>query len=162
MSQERSKELEKIKWRVLSHMIESSVLPPAEALRGVPGQKAIAALETFLHEAFRLIREEVLLRYLLPKSLDPEIIHKERELLQPRASQIGVVTVGSEKSKAISSSKQADLVPIIHLSGSHLERCGFCIGQRLTVSAGTNELILKADVGYHKGLDQSSGGGTNG
>ncbi len=34
MSQERSKELGKLKWRVLSHIIESSVLPPAEALNG--------------------------------------------------------------------------------------------------------------------------------
>ncbi len=67
MSQERSKELEKLKWRVLSNIIERSVLPPAEALNGVPGQKAIVALEIFLHEAFRLIREELLLKYLLPK-----------------------------------------------------------------------------------------------
>ncbi len=114
-----------------------------------------------MHEAFRLIREEVLLKYLLPKSLDAESIRKQRELIQPRVSQIGVVTVGSQKSKAISSSKQAAPVAAIHLSGSYLERCGFCIGQRLTVSVGDSEGILKPDVGYHKCLDQSSGGGTN-
>ncbi len=161
MSQERSKELEKIKWRVLSNIIESSVLPPAEALNGVPGQKAIVALEIFLHEAFRLVREEVLLKYLLPKSLDPESIRKQRELIQERVSKVGVVTVGSKKSKSISSSKQGVLVPCIYLSGSYLERCGFGIGQRLTVSVGENELILKPAAGCLNELDQAAGGGTN-
>ena len=80
MNEERCSDLEKTKWRVLSHMIEGSVLPPREALNDVPGQRAIVALEIFLHEAFQCIKKEFLLKYVLPKSLEPAILDEERKL----------------------------------------------------------------------------------
>ena len=157
MSLPRNSELEKIKARVLSHIIKGSVSPPAKALAGVAGQKAIVALESFLHEAFRFIREELLLEYLLPKSLAPEILREERKLIQPGSSKIGVVTVGSMKKKPDSCP-----VPILHLCGTYLERTGFGIGEQVGVFLGDKELILRPVSDCDDGCDQSAGGVTNG
>lgn len=162
MNQKRSSELENVKWRVLSHIIQSSVYPPAKSLNGVPGQKAIAALEKFLHEAFLCIREEVLLKYLLPKSLEPETLREERKLLKPGASKIEVVTVGCMKSKFSSSSKKGVLVPTIHLNGLCLERSGFGIGEKITVFCDEKELILIPAGGSFNGLEPAEGGLANG
>ena len=41
MSEERCRDLEKTKWRVLSHIFEGSLLPPRKALNGVAGQKRL-------------------------------------------------------------------------------------------------------------------------
>lgn len=161
MNQERSRDLEKTKWRVLSHIFEGALLPPREALNNVAGQKAIVALESFMYEAFRYIKKEVLLTYLLPKSMAPEILREERKSIQPGASKIAVVTVGSMKSKSSSSSNQSVLVPSIHLSGSCLERRGFGIGEKLAVFLGDNELILTPAAGCLDDPGQSAGGVAN-
>lgn len=161
MNQKRSSELEKVKGRVLSHIIKSSVLPPREALNDVPGQKAIVALETFLHETYLYVREEVL-AYMLGKSLDPDILREERKLIRPRASKIGIVTVGSTKSKSSSSSNQSAPVPSIHLSGSYLDRRGFGINEKVAVFWGEKELILRPAAGCLNSPGQAVGGVANG
>lgn len=156
MNQNRSRELEQVKWRVLSNMIKSSVLPPQEALNDVPGQKAILALETFLHETYLGVREAVI-SYFLPKSMDPEILREERKLIQPGASKIGVVTVGSMKNKSGSPSNDGLPVASIHLYGSCLERSGFGIGEKVTVFGCDKELILRPVTGCLNAPDQASG-----
>lgn len=145
MNQNRSRELEKMKGRVLSHMIKSSVLPPREALNDVPGQKTIVALETFLHETYLYVREEVV-AYMLGQSLDPDILREERKLIQPPARQVGFVKLSSINDNSISSPAPGG-VPAgsIHLSGSWMEDCGFKIGQRVGVFLGEKELILRAN-----------------
>ena len=67
MNQQRSSELEKVKGRVLSHMIKSSVLPPREALKDVPGQSTIVALETFFHEMYYLAAKGYVVMYTNPR-----------------------------------------------------------------------------------------------
>jgi hypothetical protein len=78
--EERCRDLEKVKGRVLSHMMLGSLNPPRPALDDVAGQKAVVALETFLYEAFLCIRKGLLTNYLLPASVEPSILEEERKL----------------------------------------------------------------------------------
>ena len=88
MSSARNRDLEKIKWQILSRIIEGSVLPPEKALAGVAGQKAIVALETFLHEIFCVIKEDVILKSFLLENRPPEILREEGESSRPGSSKI--------------------------------------------------------------------------
>ena len=158
--EERNRELEKVKGCVLSHVLKSSVRPPREALDDVPGQKAIVALETFLHEAYLYVREEVL-AYMLGESLDPDILREERKLIQPPARQVGFVKLSSINDNSISSPAPGGVpAASIHLSGSWLEDCGFKIGQRVGVFLGEKELIMRANCLNLR--DQATGGVRNG
>jgi hypothetical protein len=162
MSLQRNKDLEKIKWKILLRMIEGSVLPPEKALDGVAGQKAIQALESFLHEVFCFIREDVILKSLLLESHPPEIIRRESKSIQPGSYPIGVVTVESMESHSGSSSKQSAPVPILRLCGTYLERSGFGIGEQVDVFSVNKEVILRPVTGCVDGCDQSAGGVANG
>ena len=62
MNQERSRDLEKTKWRVLSHIFEGALLPPREALNNVAGQKAIVALERLHKDIYPVERDGVVLK----------------------------------------------------------------------------------------------------
>ncbi len=162
MNSERNRDLEKFKWQILSRMFEGSVFPPRKALAGVAGQKAIIALEVFLHEVFLNIRDEALINHLLPKSLTPEILREERKLIQPGTSKIGIVTVGSMKNKSGSSQGQSVPVPTLHLCGTYIQRIGFDIGEQVGVFSRDKELILRPLSGCEHGCDQSVGGVANG
>lgn len=159
MSSKRNRDLEKFKWQILSRMIEGSVLPPEKALDGVAGQKAITALETFLHEIFCVIREDVILKSFLLENQPADTLREESESIQPGSSKIGVVTVGSLENKPDSSQNQSAPVPILHLCGTYLEGGGFSIGEQVDVFLGEKELILRPVSGCVDGCDQSAGGG---
>jgi len=162
MSSQRNKDLEKIKWKILSRMIECSALPPEKTLDGVAGQKAIHALESFLHEIFCFIREDVILKSLLLEIPPTEIIRRESKSSQPGSCQIGVVTVESMKSNSGSTSNQNAPVPFLRLCGTYLERSGFGIGEQVDVFSVNKELILRPVTGCVDGCDQSAGGVANG
>jgi hypothetical protein len=162
MNHQRSIELEKVKGRVLSHIVRNSMLPPREALNDVPNQGMILSLETFLHELYLCVRKE-LAAYMLGQSMDPNILREERKLIQPPARQIGVVKFDSINDNSISSSAPGGVpAASIHLSGSWLEDCGFKIGQRVGVFLGEKELILRANCLCFNRRDHAAGGVTNG
>lgn len=160
MNHQRSIELEKVKGRVVSHLIKNSVFPPREALTDVPDQRIVLSLETFLHEIYLCVRKEVV-AYMLGQSLDPDILREERKLIQPPARQVGFVKLSSINDNSISSPAPGGVpAASIHLSGSWLEDCGFKIGQRVGVFLGEKELIMRANCLNLR--DQATGGVRNG
>jgi len=179
-TEEREKcfDLEHVKGRVLSHMIKSSVFPPRKPLDEVPGQKAIVAMESFLHEIYCCLRDNVflkhlhptkiapemylLLKHLLPTSNASEIDGEESNLSQRGPSKIDVVTVGSIMSKSDSSPAQSLPVPILKLCGTYLEGKGFGIGEQIGVFWGEKELILRPVSECFDGSDQAAAGVANG
>lgn len=162
MNQQRSIELEKVKGRVVSHLIKNSVFPPREALTEVPDQRIVLSLETFLHEIYLCVRKEVV-AYMLGQSLDPDILREERKLIQPPARQVGFVKLSSINDNSISSPAPGGIpAASIHLSGSWMEDCGFKIGQRVGVFLGEKELTLRANCLCLNLRDQAAGGVKNG
>jgi hypothetical protein len=174
---ERCYDLEHVKFRVLSHMIESSVLPPRKPLDEVAGQKVIVALETFLHEVYCYTRDNVFLKRLLPPNMAPEIhlllnqllptsnasemLGEGRKLIQGESYPIDVVTVGQTTDESCCSRSQSFPAPTLHLCGSQLESIGVGLGAHIGVFLGENELILRAVPDFVDGPDQAAGGAGN-
>lgn len=50
MNEPRTEGFEKLKGRLLSHLVRGSVLEPPEALSGIPGQGLTVAIERLVHE----------------------------------------------------------------------------------------------------------------
>lgn len=175
---ERCYDLEHVKVRVLSNMIENSVFPPRKPLDEEAGQNAIVALENFLHEVYCCLRDEVFLKHVRPTNIEPEmhlllnhllqtrnasgIDGEKSKLSQPGPSKIDVVTVGSMKNNSNSSRAQGVPVPSLKLCGTYLDDNGFGIGERIGVFLGENELILRPFSGSVDDVDQSAGGVENG
>jgi len=169
MIRTRSKELEKLKSRVLLHLIKSSVSLPTEGFSNIRGQSAVLALERFLYEILLFIREEGLVEIFLPQGTDARMLPVEGKPGLKKPAKIRVRTVISKSQPCSPANKLSEFkgtrrVPSIHLTGKWLKNYGFETGKKFVVYPGESGLILRLSENCveYKDMDMLPGGGGHG
>lgn len=167
MIRTRSKELEKVKSRVLLHLIKSSVSLPTGGFSDIRGQSAILALERFLYEIFLFIKEEGLVEIFLPRGTDALMFPVEGKPGLNKPAKIRVLTISPKSQPCSPVNKLSEFmgtrrVPSIHLKGKWLKNYGFEIGKKILVYPGESGLILRLSESCVEFKDMLPGGGGHG
>lgn len=167
MIRKRIKELERVKSRVLLHLIKGSSSLPLEGFSDIRGQSAVLALERFLYEVLLCIKEEGMVEIFLPQGTDARMLPVEGKPGLNRPAKMRVLTVISKSqpcspANKLSEYKETRRVPSIHLTGKWLKSYGFEIGKKIVVYPGKSGLILRLSESCIKYKDMLRGGGGHG